>query len=749
MKPVTDPNILMQLNGEQQQGRRPVSDPRILMQLEGVPEDAANLLGDERSVWDTSGASQLPAIREQVMGGRPLAQAVAAQPPVHGMAKPKPPAQLSNSDYLTGLMGQAAQGLTLGFFDEGLAAGASALGINDYQENLRRIRGLDKQFVDENPVTSFAANVVGGIPLGGPLTKAGTGLLSAVAPNAARAVGAGTATAGQRVASGLATGAAAGTVAGAGAAEGGLSDTAYGAATGGLLGAGLGGAIPVATSAASGLGSAALRAMPFLRDINVAGYRPFTSADDRANQLIGQAMARGGDQGAAEAAMSGAVRAQLQSRPAVADTVLGDVSPELRSLTGAVLRSPGTGAAKAREFIATRQEGIPLAKVPGQGSRLADEVSAVGGKINLRDTLDTIVEQRAAAAKPLFEQAFQVGNIINPTLSRIAQDGSVRRALAKGVVLGKRAGDIPPEYKLVIGDTVEAIPARVWHYAKMALDDQISSLRQDGKGAEARSATILKANLVNGIDEGTGGAYRPALQDFAGRSALLDAAEQGQKSIASNVGPDDIQRTMAGFQTQSERDLFSQAYKSSLANMMASASRTTNAASKALLTDQQVAKIRAAFPADQADEIIRRASVRDAQFKTYAETKGSQTQARQMAERDIEDSIQSGINLAGAAANPKGYMIGRAMEWLSNVPARAMSEKVRNALAERLVNPDPQKVATALRAVDAAARREAARGKTVTGNRQFMARNAAATNAMGTLGPALESALNSDPRNPR
>jgi hypothetical protein len=255
--------------------------------------------------------------------------------------------------------------------------------------------------------------------------------------------------------------------------------------------------------------------------------------------------------------------------------------------------------------------------------------------------------------------------------------------------------------------------------------DGIGGAVRSGNADTARSYTKFVNRLVDEIDNLTGGAYRPALDAYAGPSALRDAAELGQEIVRKRLGADGVSRVMKQFSTKSELDLFRQGYKAALMKETASYPRSGDAAyAKILNNDAKVAEIRAVFGPQQADEILRAATVRQAQAGTYKQMGGSQTQQRQMAEQDLENSIQNGINLVQASTQPRQFLLQRATEWLSSAPTRAMSEKVRNKLAEQLFSPDPQKVQTALQAVQGAAA-------------QFLKRNKAQVSRMmraGVLG---------------
>jgi hypothetical protein len=149
-----------------------------------------------------------------------------------------------------GLARSAAQGATFNFADE-IEAGARALldaaqgdatfgeRYGHHVENIRR--GIER-FREEHPGKALAAEVAGAVAV--------PGLGAAKAAQTA-------ATAGGRVARGLAAGSGAGGLAGAGAAEGDLAERGAGAVRGAVAGGSIGAAVPAAGAGAAKLGRVA------------------------------------------------------------------------------------------------------------------------------------------------------------------------------------------------------------------------------------------------------------------------------------------------------------------------------------------------------------------------------------------------------------------------------------------------------------------------------------------------------------
>lgn len=157
---------------------------------------------------------------------------------------------------------QAVKGLTFGFNDELTAATAAGMDAfdrgslnnlgNAYNQSLSSVRATEKQYEEENPLTSLALQVGPSLAIGG------AGALTQTGKMVARGLGSGNLAA--RAAKAGALGAASGGLYGYGTGEG-EEDRLRNAGVGSLIGAGFGAALPAApiagTQVAKGAGRAA------------------------------------------------------------------------------------------------------------------------------------------------------------------------------------------------------------------------------------------------------------------------------------------------------------------------------------------------------------------------------------------------------------------------------------------------------------------------------------------------------------
>lgn len=300
---------------------------------------------------------------------------------------------------------QVAKGATFGFADEIAAAGNAAFGGitgapgtfgGRYDAALAAERAKDKDYEARNPVSSTAMQVAGS--LANPISR--------IAPGGSLP---------WRVAGNAAVGAGIGAVAGFGEGEGGFSNrmgpAITGAATGGVLGAG----IPLV---AAGVAKGAR---------GVGGWLGLNNAKTDAQRQLIRALQ-------ADAVAGGddlpAVAAKLKGAPPDQPMILPDVAGEATmGLAQQVSREPGVGRATARATVNERG-GL------NQSTRLADAVRRGISADDFLATQQELLNTRASAARPLYEDAFTK---ITPTaqeaakVQRFISDPIGQEALQKGM----------------------------------------------------------------------------------------------------------------------------------------------------------------------------------------------------------------------------------------------------------------------------------------------------------------------------
>lgn len=422
------------------------------------------------------------------------------------------------TDVGAGTIRSLLKGATFGFNDELSGAMNQAmhpLTPGAYATERDRIRAAEHAFHDEHPAIATTGEVAGGILP----TIATLGGSAAVAGGSALARGAKT----------VATGAALSGLVGAGNAEGPIASQLRqirdAAATGGAL---VGGGAVVGK-----LGGGLMRGVA-----NVVG-KPIGGASSQADRLLLQAIKRDDE---TPTSILAAYRARQGAKP----ETLADLAGEnVRGLARGAQAVPG----KAKNLLADTFE----ERAANQPARLAQDLES-GMGLARQDTgqlVEDLIQQRAASAKPLYEQAYAHGAVDNPRINELltlpwfkdAYRRARRLAAAEGVTLpqvyravakpGKVLGaDGQPTMKQVMELSGELPTVQTLDYLKRALDDVVNvGLRSTGKGGlgatEARAVRNLQREMLGILDQEVP-AYGAARAQYAGDTGLREAVETGR-----------------------------------------------------------------------------------------------------------------------------------------------------------------------------------------------------------------------------
>lgn len=554
------------------------------------------------------------------------------------------------------------QGMTLGFGDEINAALAAGLGVGDYGTNLEILREHNRAYRREHPVASIGLEAAGGVTSG-----------LAAAPLAAGAAPAGTAVRAGGTAQQLArggniaraarlgaAGAAAGGVQGFGVGEGGLQNrlesAGWGAATGGVLGAGAGLLLPPIARAASS------RIQQWLGDLK--GVDP---AQRRALEHIRDALA-------ADQISVADARDEL-SRLGISTTVADVGGENVLSLARAAQSFRGRARDVGRRVLGGRQA--------TQHARLADDIEdAFGGGAEFNMTRRDMLRGRAAAARPLYEAAYEEGVDFTPELQELFRRPAVSQAWRAAQNIAANEGETLPQIFVaddagnLLLDLRNAPTMRTIDYIKRGLDDVVERSRDPitGKivGDQARSVAAVRRRLLDLVDDANP-AYAQARAAYAGQSASIDALDQGRR-VANSIGsrrgdirfdPDQLAEDLASM-TEGEKAFFRQGLARGLLDIMESAPDNADAVRRIVGSEAKRGRLRAAFPDAQSFTRFMSAMQREAQFnRTYNEVLGGSPTARIAAEQRQM--------IAGGPEPP--------VPSLTEIPGRMVRSAVRTATA--------------------------------------------------------------------
>lgn len=360
-----------------------------------------------------------------------------------------------------------------------------------YSNALDQVRNVSKQFAEENPKGSMAANVAGGIASAIPLAMTGPGAVAMGLRGPSMALRA------------LGGGIGQGTIGGTDAALRGdnpLVGAGVGAA-GGILGPMAGEAVGAGGSALANYVWPRQGPLKAVDPINI--NRLMNAISGESDQTLNAASQRVGPHG-----------------------FLGDLNQGLTDLTGATAVTPGTGKSMVRSAYQTRAD--------AQGPRIESALTqALGPKLDQVQLAHMTTEARKASADPLYSQWRNME--VHPTQAIKDLIPRLREAKAFGMAkeLAGIAGE-PINQNFFTGGPQKAFPTtQSWDYIKQALDRRISqAYNKEGGGPLARKLLDLKHDMIDEIRKTPAGKiWDQARSTFADHSSLLDQMVAGRDTF--------------------------------------------------------------------------------------------------------------------------------------------------------------------------------------------------------------------------
>lgn len=495
MRPVTDPNLIAQLEGGGQQSQlRAVREPSVLAQL----EYGLDFSGPDEDV--RAAIAKLPETEKK--RAHDIWGQYRVQKTYQGTGQTPQPELAKGIPFVGPFLDEASAGI------QGLVHNITGFG-RPYDEALAFERAHERAAEAASPVMSPVGKIAAGIATGGPLVGR-----FAASPTLAGRVG-----------QGVALGAGVGAVEGFGHGEGSFAERAGDAGTGAAVGAGVGAAFPVAASGAS-------RAYGAASDfVGPTFTRMMHGPEAAADRILASRIAAEGSSPAAKRLdlQRGQARDARMASGSVADLpeTLADTSDAMRRLTGSVYRQGGEAGNMVRDALEARQRGVGNAfsprpdDVPGQMDRV---LSATERSLLLRTaqsarrTERQIMSDQAREGRELYTQAREASEAfdIQPVL-----DGM---ALTIQQYPRPFAARLTRALNLFVDDTPRRMPVNNiarFDAAKKALDDMIEQAQRQGQGNLVRELTQFKSALLERVHEG-------------GRNPLYQQARDAWGSAAEN-----------------------------------------------------------------------------------------------------------------------------------------------------------------------------------------------------------------------
>lgn len=562
----------------------------------------------------------------------------------------------------------AAQGLSFGFSDEieGAARGAYDALTTDksftdaYGERVGAARERQRHAVEDQPLAYYGGEIGTALAVPGGLARAG------VRGATARAADLGL---GARSAAAAREGAAYGAAYGAGTAEGGIPERISGAASGAVVGGALGAAVPAAVD----LGGAALRRV-------TQPVRGYTNPEGVASEKMAEALARDMGSSGSPADIARASR-RIDARALAASDdptmMLADIGGEnTRRLIRQANDMPNDNVQRFNKRLDHRQnfQWRRIEREMGQTLRDPNDYA---------ETVGDIVARRAQQADGDFQQAWAVETpmtdrlravFARPTMREL-QQLTARRLADEGMAIG-------------LENRTQQI-----HRMKLELDTQIGAARRAQEmgnipkaGWDLRTLQTLKRDLLHAIDNPQ---YRRALDNFAGESALADAAEDGFQNVLK-MHTEEIGPMLRGL-SASEADMWRLGAARALAGKIRKPNVTSDRTENIFSSPDIQMRMEAIFPDNESRRQFQRMLVREARkADTRKATQGGSHTSRNLATADEAGAPARAV--ASAAQVARGNVLDPILTAVGRVGNRfsGITPASANAMLEMGMRPASQ-----------------------------------------------------------
>lgn len=584
----------------------------------------------------------------------------------------------------------ALQGLTFGFSDEIQAKSMEAAGQGTYEQNLASIQAAKKSYEQEFPYRALGAEVLGSIPTmvaGGGLAVRGLQAVQRMLPSVRvpRQVGA----AGGAAVSGAATGA----LTGAGTAQPG--ERIEGAQSSAQTGAALGVA-----------GQQAARIIPQVPGIRQAiefGREKVGLPTDfarRADVKLLQSLQRDGVN-LDEAMRRISVIKQGGYKP---ETIIELGGENTRRLADLVAQYPGASQA-ARELVETRSAGAP-------GRIITDFREAFRVNADAFDLSEQLIQQRNAASRPLYEQAYREGGVVSDKrfdsyfkLTPFKDAYKTARELAEfdGIDLPEKIEDLA---KLGGPDL------RTLDYIKRGLDDVLYVKKGPTGGTGKQILGRLeekRREFVGLIDEVGPDSYKAARRAFAGPTEVRNAIDTG-KDFAK-LDPRELKKQFDNL-SDAEQEGFKIGVFDAIRTNIDRGADGVDVLRRVWKSTEKQDQIRALLGDDTfndlSNRLVREKVIRETDVRMLG---GSQTQPRTLLQREFEgrDELIPQLAERGVLGTARNYLL-RSMTG----PGQPTAEQLARTLYS-LDLPTQQATIGRLQSLDEILAREAARSAGAVG----------------------------------
>lgn len=371
-------------------------------------------------------------------------------------------------------------------------------------------------------------------------------------------------------------------------------------------------------------------------------------------------------------------------------------------------------------------------KTAGSAKRVGDVINKNISAEGFFDTLDNTIARRKELSTPLYERAYNEGDVALKQAMSMPSTGDVKVGRVRELINDDRIKNAIQSARKDYGINQEIpdISIQSLHGARQVIDDIIGSAKRAGENNKARSYMDLK-NKINNVIYDVAPTMKEADKTFAGFSALKNAQEEGLKFNQYRNG-EEVKRAFSKL-SDGEKETFRIGVKDYLLDKVAKSSDRNPA--KAIFGNQlERRKIQALFDnPKQFTDFTKRLNDEIRVFDTKQRVLGGSR-----TDFNLEEQNQLLDKIAQGAVNAKTFGVADVLLTAKNLIQKkyyGLNEQTAKQLAKIMI--DPEKSVNLLNNVYKKAQTDAERGLIQRFTQDYLAKR----NFTRTLAPSTGRAM--------
>lgn len=333
-----------------------------------------------------------------------------------------------------------------------------------------------------------------------------------------------------------------------------------------------------------------------------------------------------------------------------------------------LVTQPGTAGDKVTSFLQSRSA--------DQGGRvLGDITQHLSDNTDVYGTASDLVQQRSAAAAPLYQKAFSNPSVITDRLQAFAADPDIQQGMKEGIVLARRQALAdgkpfdPNAYAITgfnsAGDPqIGPVPTwQTWQAAKEGLDERIESSRDPVTGKLPNTKTVnslvsLKNSLLGELDS-VNPDYAAARAAWAGPSQSNTAMQMGGSFMSAD--PEQIQQAVSRL-SPGDQDFYRVGAARAIQDKANSASDSADLSKRLFGNSRTRQQIETVFGPGASDAFGQAMGAEGKMASTNRFVLGGPTTANKIADlADGHQELAQDIMQGGLSGGPTGAVVVPAM----------------------------------------------------------------------------------------